>query len=136
MAGERLTKDEVHKRVMDCYRLRFQTNEGCKYVDWLKYCHTHYGDKSELMYGKYWSQANELYEQGWKEKLNKFIDPAVNKIITLMEDENPKVALEATKMVFKYTGNEITKIDAKVEGDIKISFGDPEPESTLLEEDE
>ena len=40
--------------------------------------------------------------------------------------ENPKIRQQAISQVFKYTGNEVQKIQAEVKGDIQVSFSPPE----------
>ena len=115
MAGTRLPQDEVELRVQKCYELRFDTDRPFGVKDWLKYCHENYSDKSEQTYTLYWAQAGEKFKEGWKELLNKQLTPAVEEIIRLLADENPKVRADAAKMIFKYTGNEIEKIQADIQ---------------------
>ena len=43
-----------------------------------------------------------------------------------MADENPKIRQQAITQVFKYTGNDIQKIQAEVKGDITVEFGNTE----------
>ena len=114
MAGTRLPQDEVELRVQKCYELRFDNSRPFGVKDWLKYCHENYNDKSEQTYTLYWSQAGDKFKEGWKELLNKQLTPAVEEIIRLLADENPKVRADAAKMIFKYTGNEVEKIQADI----------------------
>lgn len=123
MAGTRISKDENQERVMQCYKMRFEHPNGCKLKEWLKYCDTHYSDKSQQQHTKYWADAGKIYEDTWKEKLNRQLDPAVNELIALLANEDPKVRHEAAKSIFKYTGQDIQKIQAEVKGDIKVDFG-------------
>ena len=127
MAGSKLSGAEVEERVSKCFDLRYK--ENYKQVQWVKYCHEHYGDKSEQQYHKYWSQAKERYTENWKEKLNKLLDPAVNELYRLIVDEDPKIRQRAIDQIVKYTGNEVTKIegDFKVEN-INLSWGENETE--------
>ena len=62
----------------------------------------------------------------WKALLEKQLTPAVEELIRLMADENPKIRQQAISQVFKYTGNEVQKIQAEVKGDIQVSFNAPE----------
>ncbi len=123
MAGKRITKDENESRVTKCYFFRFEDPHPFGIKDWLVWCHDTYGDKSEQTYTKYWADAGNLYQDGWREKLNKQLDPAVNELIRLLADENPKIRHEAAKSIFKYTGHEVQKIEADIKTDIKIKFG-------------
>ncbi len=123
MAGDRITKDESNKRIRKCYDFRFNNEKEFKFTEWVKYCHEAYNDKSEQQYTYYWTKAGDLYKDQWKEKLNKQLDPAVNELIRLLSDENPKIRHEAAKSIFKYTGEEVQKIEANVTGEIKVKFG-------------
>ena len=124
MAGNKLSKSETDARVQQCYDLRYNTNDGLLFRNWIKYCHENYADKSEQQYSAYWASATELYQDSWREKLNKQLDPAVNELISLLADEDSKVRQRAVDQIMKYTGNDIEKIEAKVEGTIELTWGD------------
>jgi len=124
---ERHTRTEVEKRVVECYSLRYEKTPPIKYYQWLEYCHTNYGDRSERQYYLYWEKAKDRYQEGWKERLGTLLQPAVDEITSLLADPDPKVRQKAVEHVFKYTGNDVTKIDANVNAEIKITFGNPEP---------
>ena len=122
MAGNRLPQTEIDKRIKECYDLRFNNSEIFRFKAWVEYCHTNYEDKSEQQYTDYWMKAGELYQEGWKEMLNKQLTPAVHELIRLLADENPKIRHEAAKSIFKYTGNEVQRIEANVTGEIVVNF--------------
>jgi hypothetical protein len=116
MAGDRLNKVEVQERVSTCFDLRYKSDRPILQREWIEYCHEHYGDKSEQQYHAYWASAKEKYDNGWKEKLNKLLDPAVDKIIEGLASEDPRTYQKAVEQAFKYSGNDIDKqeIDLKV----------------------
>ena len=115
MAGIKLTDAEVQERTDACYELRYGASKF-KYTEWIKYCHETYDDKSEQTYTTYWSKSGTKYNDNWKEKLGKAIDPAVNELYNLLASDDEKIRQRAIDQIMKYTGNDITKI----EGDIKI----------------
>jgi hypothetical protein len=123
MAGDKLTKPEVDARVDKCMELRFQANDPILFREWIKYCHKTYGDKSEQQYSGYWQMAKDRYDEGWKAKLNKMLDPAMNELFALLADEDPKIKQRAIDQIVKYTGNDIQKIEAKIEGNITLNWG-------------
>ena len=123
MAGDKLTKPEVDARVDKCLELRFQANDPIMFREWIKYCHKAYGDKSEQQYATYWQTANDRYQEGWKAKLNKMLDPAMNQLFTLLASDDEKIKQRAIDQIVKYTGNDIQKIEAKIEGNIVLSWG-------------
>lgn len=125
MAGSRITKAENDERVDKCLELRFQSQEPILQKDWIKYCHKHYGDKSEITYHKYWSDAKDKYEEMWKSKLSKLLDPAMNELFGLLSSEDEKIRSRAVDQIMKYTGQDIQRIEAKVEGNIVLNWGDP-----------
>jgi hypothetical protein len=124
MAGTMLPNIEVHKRVEECYRLRYEQSESITQHKWVDYCHEVYGDKSEQTYCRYWSQAKEKYDNAWKERLNKLLGPAVDELNVMLSSDDEKVRQRAIDQIMKYTGNDIQKIQAEVKGDIKVSFGE------------
>ena len=124
MAGEKLTKAETDSRVQKCFELRFKTDPPMLQKEWIKYCKKHYADKSEQQYHKYWSDARDKYEEQWRAKLNKMLDPAMNTLYELLASEDEKIRQRAIDQVVKYTGNDIEKIEAKVEGNIVLNWGD------------
>ena len=123
MSGTKLPSGEIEDRIKKCFNLRYQGN--VKQVDWIKYCHEHYGDKSEQQYHQYWSKAKERYTEDWKEKLNKLLDPAINELYSLISSDDEKIKQRAVDQIIKYTGNEVTKIEGefKIES-INLSWGD------------
>lgn len=122
--NERHTKTEVGKRTEECYRLRYETTPSITQEKWVEYCHEIYGDRSEQTYCSYWAKAKELYDENWKERLNKMLGPATDELFRLLASEDHKVRQRAVDQIMKYTGNDIQKIQAEVKGDINISFGD------------
>jgi len=121
MAGKKLPKSETDLRIAKCYELRYEHKQGHK--EWIQYCHEHYGDKSEIQYTAYWTASTEIYQEHWREKLSKQLDPAVNTLIELLADEDAKVRQRAVDQIMKYTGNDIQQIEAKIEGNISLSWG-------------
>ena len=122
MAGTKLTDLEIKDRIKKAYDLRYNekyTQE--RYVKWAK---EEYGDKSEQQYCQYFTKSRKNYEETWKDLLEHQLQPAVQELIRLMADEDSKVRQRAIDQVFKYTGNDIQKIQAEVQGEIKISFGE------------
>ena len=70
MSGIKMTDAEINKRVELCFDMRYK--EGMRQVDWVKYCHEHYGDKSEKTYISYWIKSKDKYQRisGEKNYLN------------------------------------------------------------------
>tara|TARA_R110000803_G_scaffold38327_8_gene82778 strand:- start:531 stop:905 length:375 start_codon:yes stop_codon:yes gene_type:complete len=124
MAGTMLSQGEVDRRVDACFNLRYKNTPAITQLQWVEYCHEHYGDKSEQQYCKYWSNAKDKYDDGWKERLNKLLGPAVDELYILLSSEDEKVRQRAIDQIVKYTGNDVQKIQAEIKGDIKVSFGD------------
>ena len=124
MAGIKLSDKEVKDRVNKAYELRYEQNYTQEqYVKWAK---QYYGDKSEQQLCQYFLKARDLYEETWKDLLQKQLKPATQELIRLMADENPKIRDGAIAKIFKYTGNDIQKIQADIKGEIKVSFADDE----------
>lgn len=121
MAGDKLTDKEIKERVEEAYDLRYNQNYTQK--KYVKYAKEKYGDKSEQQYCQYFLKARDLYEESWKDLLEKQLQPATEELIRLLADENPKVRDAAIAKIFRYTGNEVQKIQAEVKGDININFG-------------
>ena len=123
MAGNKLNNQEITEIVEKAYDLRYIQNFSQKaYVAWAK---KEYG-KSEQQCCQYYLKAKEKHTTMWKALLEKQLTPAVEELIRLMADENPKIRQQAISQVFKYTGNDIQKIQAEVKGDIQVSFNAPE----------
>ena len=125
MAGTKLTDAEIEARIEACYRMRYEEKQGFK--DWIKHCNMAYKDKSEKQYAQYWTKAKERYEEGWREKLSKLLDPAVNELYSLLASEDNKIRQRAIDQIMKYNGEDIQRI----EGDIKLeqinlTWGDAE----------
>ena len=123
MAGVKLTQAEVDKRVDKCLELRYQSDIPILQKEWVKYCHQEYNDKSEQQYIKYWIDAKAKYEEMWRSKLNKMLDPAMTELYNLLGDDDAKVRQRAIDQIVKYTGNDIDKIEAKVDGNITLNWG-------------
>lgn len=126
MSGKRITKAENDERVDKCLELRFQSNTPMLQKDWIKYCHNNYGDKSEIQYHKYWSDAKNKYEEAWRAKLGNLLDPAVNELFSLLSSDDEKIRSRAVDQIMKYTGEDIQKIEAKIDGTIELKWGDDE----------
>ena len=122
--NERHTKTEVVKRAEECYKLRYETPNSITQEKWVEYCHEHYGDRSEQQYCAYWAKAKEMYDEGWRERLEKMLGPATDELFRLLASEDQKIRQRAIDQIMKYTGNDIQKIQAEVKGDINISFGE------------
>ena len=123
MAGEKLTKAETDKRVDKCLELRFEATDPILFREWIKYCKKTYNDKSEQQYSAYWATAKDRYEEMWRAKLSKMLHPAMNELMSLLADEDPKIRQRAVDQIVKYTGNDIEKIEAKIEGTIELNWG-------------
>ena len=123
MAGDKLTRPEVDARVDKCLELRFQANDPIMFREWIKYCHKTYKDKSEQQYATYWQIAKDRYDEGWKAKLNKMLDPAMGELFTLLVSDDEKIKQRAIDQIVKYTGNDIQRIEAKIEGNIVLNWG-------------
>ncbi len=124
MAGNKLTKGETDARVKECHKRRFEDNTPFGVKDWIQYCHKTYGDKSEQQYTAYWMSAGELYEEAWKDKLKKMLKPATDELFSLLASEDEKIRQRAIDQIMKYTGNDIQKVEATVESNINITFGE------------
>ena len=124
MAGTKLTHTEVDERVDKCLELRYQSNDAILFKGWIKYCHKHYGDKSEQQYSKYWADAKAKYEEQWRAKLSKMLDPAMDTLYELLASDDEKIRQRAIDQIVKYTGNDIDKIEAKIDGNIELSWGE------------
>ena len=122
MSGIKMTDAEINKRVELCFDMRYK--EGMRQVDWVKYCHEHYDDKSEKTYISYWIKSKDKYEEGWRELLSKQLSPAVNTLIELMASDDEKVRQRAIDQVFKYTGNDEMKVAITGQLDISLNWGD------------
>ncbi len=124
MAGDRLSTKEVQDRVDTCFNLRYKREDGIRQVDWIEYCHEHYGDKSEQQYHSYWARAKEKYDNGWKEQLQQLLKPATDKIAEGLEAEDARTYQKAIEQVFKYSGNDVDKqeIDLTIK-DIDTKWG-------------
>lgn len=124
MAGTKISKSELDARVAKCYELRYETQPSIYFRDWIKFCHEEYSDKSEQQYAQYWVKAGEQYTETWREKLNKMLDPAMNTLIELLASDDEKIRQRAIDQIVKYTGNDVEKIEAKIEGSIELKWGD------------
>ena len=126
MAGVKLTKVETDERINKCLELRYTPGDPILHKDWIRYCHKEYGDKSEKQYSAYWTKAKEQYDEKWRTKLNSLLDPAMGQLLGLLGSDDEKIRQRAVDQIVKYTGNDIEKIEAKIEGTIELSWGDTE----------
>jgi len=123
MAGNKLNNQEITEIVEKAYDLRYNQNFSQKaYVAFAKKEY----DKSEQQCCQYYLKAKDKHTTMWKALLEKQLTPAVEELIRLMADDNPKIRQQAISQVFKYTGNEVQKIQAEIKGDIEVSFNSPE----------
>jgi hypothetical protein len=126
MAGDKLTSGEVNERVEQCFNLRYK--QGYKQKQWIKYCHETYNDKSEKQYHQYWIKSKDIYNESWRDKLEKQLDPAVNELIGLMASDDEKIRQRAIDQVFKYSGNDEIKLAVSGQVDISLTWGDTKDE--------
>lgn len=122
---KKLTQNQVEERITKCFELRY--NNGGQvfgHKEWQEYCNKHYGDKSPNSYTDYWMEASRRYKAFWKEKLDIYLAPAVDKMTELLEDDDPKVVQKAVEQIFKYSGNDVEKIDMNHSGQLKLTWGD------------
>lgn len=127
MAGEKLNQVEVLKRVDKCMQLRYYSDGNpILQRQWIEYCHENYGDKSEQTYHHYWAKAKDKYEENWRGKLSKMLDPAMNELFSLLADEDPKIRQRTVDQIMKYSGNDIEKIEAKINTTVELKWGDEE----------
>ena len=122
MAGHKLTDGEVNERVEQCFDLRY--SEGYKQKQWIKYCHQFYNDKSEKQYHQYWIKSKDLYNESWREKLNKQLDPAVNELIRLLASDDEKIRQRAIDQIMKYNGEDEIKVAVTGQMEISLNWGD------------
>lgn len=121
MAGTKSNSKEIEEIVKKAYDLRYNQNyTQLQYVKWAK---KEYG-KSEQTCCNYFLKAKEYHTTAWKQLLEKQLTPAVQELIRLLADDDPKIRQRAADQIMKYTGNDVQKIQAEVRGDIKVSFGD------------
>jgi hypothetical protein len=126
MAGDKLDKVEVDERITKCFELRFKSDPPMLQREWIKYCKKHYGDKSEQQYHWYWAQAKDKYDESWRAKLNNMLDPAISELFLLLTSNDEKIKQRAIDQIVKYTGNDIQKIEAKIDSDITLNWGKEE----------
>jgi hypothetical protein len=127
MAGSKLNKTETDKRVQECYDKRYNQTPPIGVKHWIEYCHETYGDKSEQQYTHYWMSAKEIYEETWRSKLESQLDPAMDKLMELLNHPNPQISQRAVDQVLKYTGNSVDKVEANVNlQSVKLSWGNNE----------
>ena len=131
MAGDKLTSGEVNERVEQCFNLRYK--QGYKQKQWIKYCHETYNDKSEKQYHQYWIKSKDIYNESWRDKLEKQLDPAVNELIGLMASDDEKIRQRAIDQVFKYSGNDEIKLAVSGQVDISLTWGDTKDEEVQPE---
>lgn len=124
MAGNKLSKSETDARVDKCLELRYNLEKPMLHREWIAFCKKEYGDKSEKQYTAYWMSAKERYDEGWKQKLNNMLEPAMESLVELMYNEDAKVRQRAIDQVVKYTGHDVEKIEAKIEANIELKWGE------------
>ena len=122
---ERHSKTEVFNRASECYKLRFESTPSITQEKWVEHCHEVYGDRSEQTYCSYWAKAKDMFDEEWRTRLSNMLGPATDRIRDLLASDNPNDYKEGVRMVYKYTGNEVEKIDSNVkqETTIKVNFG-------------
>lgn len=123
MPGDKATKQELTEIVEKAYDLRY--NESYSQIQYVKWAKKEYG-KSEQQCCQYYLKAKHHHTIMWKDLLEKQLTPAVEELIRLMADDNPKIRQRAIDQVVKYTGNDIQKIQAEIKGDIEVSFNAPD----------
>jgi hypothetical protein len=52
------------------------------------------------------------------------LDPAMGQLLGLLASDDEKIRQRAVDQIVKYTGNDIEKIEAKIEGTIELNWGD------------
>ena len=123
MAGTKSNSKEIEEIVKKAYDLRYNQNyTQQRYVKWAK---EEYG-KSEQQCCAYFLKAKEYHTTAWKDLLERQLTPAVQELIRLLADEDPKIRQRAADQIMKYTGNDVQKIEAKVTDSIQVSFGNQE----------
>ena len=122
MSGIKLTSGEVNERVEQCFDLRYK--QGYKQKQWIKYCHETYDDKSEKQYHQYWIKSKDLYQESWRDKLSKQLDPAVNELIRLLASDDEKIRQRAIDQIMKYNGEDEIKVALTGQMDINLTWGD------------
>lgn len=123
MPGTKLTDKEIQEIVKEAYDLRY--NENYTQERYVKYAKEKYS-KSEQQCCQYFLKAKEYHQTVWKDLLEKQLTPAVQELIRLMADGDPKVRQRAVDQVFDYTGHKIKKVEAEVKGDVTVKFGNQE----------
>jgi len=123
MAGNRLTEKETKDRVMEAYKYRYEADKPIRQEDWVRMCHTLYGDKSEQQYCQYFTAARDVWENGLQNKLEQMLEPAANQLRLLLNDESPAIRQRAIDQIMKYTGRDIERklIKAEIQN-ITIGF--------------
>jgi len=54
------------------------------------------------------------------------LDPAMNTLFELLASDDEKIRQRAIDQIVKYTGNDIDKIEAKIDGEITLTWGEEE----------
>lgn len=121
MAGIKLSDKELQEIVKEAYELRY--NQNYTQERYVKYAKEKY-NKSEQQCCQYFLKAKDYHYDVWKDLLEKQLTPAVQELIRLMADGDPKVRQRAVDQIMKYTGNDVQKIQAELKGDIKVNFGE------------
>ena len=120
MAGNKVNNKELQEIIEKAYDLRYNLDYSQKqYVKWAK---NEYG-KSEQQCCQYFLKAKQHHSVVWKDLLEKQLTPAVEELIRLMADENPKIRQQAVPQIFKYSGNDVIKQEIKAEIDsVNVKF--------------
>ena len=56
------------------------------------------------------------------------VDPAMDSLFELLASDDEKIRQRAIDQIVKYTGNDIDKIEAKIDGNIELSWGEQDKE--------
>lgn len=123
MAGTKLTDKELQEVIKEAYDLRY--NQNYTQDRYVKYAKEKY-NKSEQQCCQYFLKAKDYHFEVWKDLLEKQLTPAVHELIGLLADDDPKVRQRAVDQIFRYTGQDIQKIQAELKGEVTVSFGNQE----------
>ena len=69
-------------------------------------------------------KSKDHYNESWREKLAKQLDPAVNELIRLLASDDEKIKQRAVDQIMKYNGEDEIKVAISGEMDIKLNWGD------------
>lgn len=126
MAGVRLTQVEIDERIRKAYELRYNLDDPMTQARYVEWASEEYGDKSQQQYCQYFSNSRHIYEEGWKNKLQRLLEPAINELESLLQDDDPKIRQRAIDQIVKFTGNDVEKVEATIDQSIVVSWGNEE----------